>query len=385
MTDHSRIEPTSQKVNGSRDEADSEGDSGKDSTETMLAAVLYGIEDVRVERLGVPSVGVGEVRVHIGAALTCGTDVKVYRRGYHATMIRPPAVFGHEFAGIIEAVGAAVVDWQVGQRVVCANSAPCDVCFYCRRDLPELCEDLLFLNGAYAERITVPARIVAKNMLLIPDNLTDSEAALTEPLACVVHGMAAMPVTAGETVIVLGLGPIGLLFVRLCRLAGARVLAVGRRAERLALASELGAAEVFDEREIASTDLITTLKAHTEGGRGADKVIEAVGMPAVWETALALGRKAATISLFGGCPAETHISLDTHRMHYEELKLVGAFHHTPQTIRAALALISDGSVPSAKFIQHTAPLADLPQVLADLAHGRSSAVKTAIVPSAARR
>lgn len=239
---------------------------------------------------------------------------------------------------------------------------------------------MLFLNGAYAERITVPARIVAKNMLLTPDHLSDAEAALTEPLACVVHGMASMPVMAGETVIVLGAGPIGLLFVRLCSLAGARVLAVGRRTERLALAAELGASEVFDEREIASADLITTLNAHTEGGRGADKVIEAVGSPAVWETAIGLGRKAATISLFGGCPAGTSIALDTHRMHYEELKLVGAFHHTPKTIRDALEHISDGSVPAAKFIQHSASLSELPQVLADLAQGRQSAVKTAILP-----
>jgi len=350
------------------------------STETMLAAVLYGVQDVRVERMCISPVGTGEVRVRIGAALTCGTDVKVYRRGYHATMIRPPAVFGHEFAGTIEAVGSGVMDWKVGQRVVCANSAPCDACYYCHRDLPELCEDLLFLNGAYAERITVPARIVAKNMLLTPDHLSDAEAALTEPLACVVHGMASMPVMAGETVIVLGAGPIGLLFVRLCSLAGARVLAVGRRTERLALAAELGASEVFDEREIASADLITTLNAHTEGGRGADKVIEAVGSPAVWETAIGLGRKAATISLFGGCPAGTSIALDTHRMHYEELKLVGAFHHTPKTIRDALEHISDGSVPAAKFIQHSASLSELPQVLADLAQGRQSAVKTAILP-----
>ena len=346
----------------------------------MLAAVLYGVEDVRVERIVVPRVGPGEVRVRIGAALTCGTDVKVYRRGYHATMIRPPAVFGHEFAGTIEAVGAGVTEWQAGQRVVCANSAPCDTCYYCRRELPELCEDLLFLNGAYAERVTIPARIVSKNMMLIPAHLSDAEAALTEPLACVVHGMTAMPVTAGETVIVLGAGPIGLLFVRLCALAGARVLTVGRRSERLALAAELGAAEVFDEREIAASELITTLKSRTEGGRGADKVIEAVGLPAVWETAVALGRKAATIGLFGGCPAGTSIPLDTHRMHYEELKLVGAFHHTPKTIRAALALIADGSVPAAKLIQHTAALSELPQVLADLANGRASAVKTAILP-----
>ena len=222
--------------------------------------------------------------------------------------------------------------------MVAANSAPCGDCFYCRRAAPELCEDLLFLNGAYAEAITVPARIVAKNLYAIPDSLSFAEAALTEPLACVVRGMAAVPVRAGETVVVLGLGPIGLLFVRLCVLAGARVLAAGRRAERLALAAELGAAEVFD---IAATpDILPALRSRTEGERGPDKVIEAVGRPEAWEQAIALVRKAGTVSLFGGCPAETFVRLDTHRVHYDELTLVGAFHHTPDTFRQALELIA---------------------------------------------
>jgi len=165
---------------------------------TMTAAVLYGKEDVRIETVAVPEVGPGEVRVRIESALTCGTDVKVFRRGYHAKMIRPPAVFGHEFAGVIEAVGEGVEGWQVGQRVIAANSAPCGECFYCRRHLAELCEDLLFLNGAYAEYITVPARIVEKNLLPLPDHLSAEEAALMEPLACVVRGMEEVPVEAGE-------------------------------------------------------------------------------------------------------------------------------------------------------------------------------------------
>ncbi len=346
----------------------------------MLAAVLYGKEDVRIERVPLPAVGPGEVRVRIRAALTCGTDVKVYRRGYHARMIRPPALFGHELAGEIDAVGPGVEGRQVGQCVVAANSAPCGDCYYCRRDLPELCEDLLFLNGAYAQYITVPARIVAKNLLPLPDHVGFEEAALTEPLACVVRGMAASPVQSGSTVVVLGAGPIGLLFVRLCRLAGARVLAVGRRAERLALAARLGADEVLDESE--TLDLIATVRARTEGGRGADMVIEAVGTPQVWETAIALARKAGTVNLFGGCPAGTSITLDTHRIHYDELKLIGAFHHTPQTVRTALQLIADGSVPAKEFIQHHASLTALPQILASLASGRASAVKTCVEPAA---
>ncbi len=345
----------------------------------MMAAVLYGKEDVRIEQVPIPAVGPGEVRVRIGAALTCGTDVKVFRRGYHARMIRPPAVFGHEFAGTIEAVGEGVEGWHCGQRVVAANSAPCGSCFYCRRETPELCEDLLFLNGAYAEAVTIPARIVAKNLYLLPDTLSFAEAALTEPLACVVRGMAAMPVRSGETVAVLGLGPIGLLFVRLCVLAGARVLAVGRRAERLQLAAELGAAEVFDIA--AYPDILPLLRSRTEGERGPDKVIEAVGRPEAWEQAIALVRKAGTVSLFGGCPAETFVRLDTHRVHYDELTLLGAFHHTPATFQLALALLISGDVPASAFLQQTAPLTALPAVLTSLLDGSNGSVKTVIQPS----
>ncbi len=343
----------------------------------MTGAVLYGRQDVRVATVATPPVGTGEVRVRIMAALTCGTDVKVYRRGYHARMIRPPALFGHEFAGVIEAVGPDAAAWRVGQRVVAANSAPCGDCYYCRRDLAELCEDLLFLNGAYAEYITIPARVVAKNLLPIPSHVAFAEAALTEPLACVVHGMEAVPVAPGETVIVLGLGPIGLLFVRLCKLAGARVLACGRHGARLALAAQLGADEVFDAREVA--DLTETLRARTEGGRGADKVIEAVGTPETWAMAVALGRKAATISLFGGCAKDSVLALNADRIHYDELKLVGAFHHTPAAIRTALRLIADGQVPARAFVQEHAALRDLPDVLAALSQGGGT-VKVCIAP-----
>ncbi len=352
----------------------------KPEASTMKAVILHGKEDARLETVSVPPVSPGEVRVTIHTALTCGTDVKVYRRGYHAMMLRPPIAFGHEFAGIIEAVGEGVTGWKSGDRVVSANSAPCGECFYCRKQLPELCEDLLFLNGAYAEKITVPARIVEKNLYRVPASLSLEEAAFAEPLACVVRGMDEVPVERGETVVVLGAGPIGLCFVRLCALAGARVLLAGKRRERLELGERLGASETFDAAEFETSDLIAQLKSRTEGGHGADKVIEAVGLPSAWETAIALGRKASIISLFGGCPAKTSVQVDTHRIHYEELTLKGTFHHTPSAFRRALELIAGGQVPAHEFISARASLAELPTVLADLAGGKSRAIKAAISP-----
>ncbi len=343
----------------------------------QTAAVLYGKEDVRIEQLCLHDPADGEVQVRIMAALTCGTDVKVFRRGYHARMIQPPAVFGHEFAGIIEKVGAGVSVWEPGQRVVAANSAPCGDCFYCVRGLEELCEYLLFLNGGYAQFINISPRIVEKNLLAIPDHLSFEEAALVEPLACVVRGMQEVPVLSGDTVIVLGTGPIGLMFIRLCKLTGARVLAVGRRSERLEMATQLGADEVFDSSVIG--DITAHLKARTAGSRGADKVIEAVGSTDAWETAMTLARKAGVVSLFGGCPADSIAKLDTHRVHYDELTIKGTFHHTPKTVRGALKLIEDGDLPARYFIQQKSPLSELPTVLASLLNG-SGIIKTAIYP-----
>ena len=175
----------------------------------MTAAVLYGKEDVQIETVDVPEIGRGDVLVRVRAALTCGTDVKVFRRGYHARMIVPPALFGHELGGDIVAMGKDVRGFKMGQRVVAANSAPCGTCFYCQHNQENLCDDLLFNNGAYAEYIRIPERIVRRNMYEVPDHVSYQDAALVEPLACVLRGLEESGVRAGDTIAVIGLGPIG--------------------------------------------------------------------------------------------------------------------------------------------------------------------------------
>ncbi|MCC2670346.1 MAG: Threonine dehydrogenase and related Zn-dependent dehydrogenase [Armatimonadetes bacterium] len=340
----------------------------------MRAVVLYGKEDARLEEVPIPEPAAGEVRVRIRAALTCGTDLKVFRRGYHAKMIVPPAIFGHELAGEIDALGAGVTGWQVGDRVVAANSAPCGDCFFCGCNREELCEDLLFLNGAYAEYVVVPERIVRKNLLRLPDGLSFEAAALTEPLACAVHGLEETGVRPGETVVVLGAGPLGLLLVRCAVLAGARVLVAGRREARLRAATALGAAVVLD----AAASPTDWVHAHT-GGRGADRVIEAVGQPEAWETAISLVRKGGTVNLFGGCPAGTSITVDTSRLHYDALTLLGTFHHTPATIREALRLLAAGAIPAGELIQERLGLDGLPARLPELARG-GGPLKVVVTP-----
>ena len=212
------------------------------TAETMLAAVLYGSEDLRMERIPVPRIGPGELLLRVGAALTCGTDLKVYRRGYHAMMLKPPVVFGHEAAGVVAEVGAGVKNFRVGDRVLPLNSAPCDACYFCKHGQQNLCQDLLFNNGAYAEYMRIPARIVEKNTLHVPENVPLEHAALTEPLACVIRGLEESGARAGDTMVVIGAGPIGLMFLHAAQLSGVRVIAVVKREDQIAAARRLGAA-----------------------------------------------------------------------------------------------------------------------------------------------
>ncbi len=347
-------------------------------TDSMRAAVLYGKEDVRLERVPVPRIEAGELLVRVRTALTCGTDVKVFRRGYHAKMISPPALFGHEMAGDIVTIGEGVRDFRIGERIVAANSAPCDRCFFCLRNQRNLCEDLLFNNGAYAEFIRLPRRIVEKNTYRIPASLDYKDAALAEPLACALRGLDESHLQPGDTLAVLGLGAIGLMFVLLAKWAfGVRVIAVARRLEQIDRAVMMGA----DEGILMSDapPLISAMKKHT-GGRGADVVVEAIGHPAAWELAIQLVRKGGTVNFFGGCPTGTKVGLDTGLLHYSEITCKASFHHTPEHIRRSLDLIAEGKVKAEHLVNHEEPLTHLPQVLSDLAHRRNGQIKTAIIP-----
>jgi L-iditol 2-dehydrogenase len=348
----------------------------------MQAAVLYGKEDVRLESVPVPPVGSGELLIRVRTALTCGTDVKVFRRGYHAKMIMPPALFGHEMAGDIVAVGEGITNFRVGQRVVAANSAPCDRCFFCRHNQQNLCEDILFNNGAYAEFMRLPERIVRTNTYPIPGQLAYKDAALVEPLACALRGLDESLEEGnfhpGDTIAVMGLGPIGLMFIRLAKWAfGARVIAIARRLEQVDRAVMLGADEGILMGDHAA--VISKLRADT-GGRGADIVIEAIGHPQTWELATQLARKGGTVNFFGGCSSGTKVSLDTALLHYSEITCKSSFHHTPAHIRQSLDLIADGIVTASHFVNQEEPLSRLPQVLSDLAYHRNGQIKTAIVP-----
>jgi L-iditol 2-dehydrogenase len=352
------------------------------------AAILHGREQIRIEDIAPPALHPGEVRIRIEAALTCGTDLKVFKRGYHAKMIVPPAVFGHEFSGVVSEVSGVGVrasacspdklklelqPWQIGDRVVAANSAPCGGCFHCRSGQENLCEDLLFLNGAYAETIAVPARLVQKNLLRLQPQTDFRDAALTEPLACVVQGVEDIQLRSGQNVLVIGAGPIGLMFAALARKLGCHVTVAGRRAPRLEAAQRLGADEVVDIGD--GNGLVTRVRERTK--THFDAVIEAVGQPVVWEAAVHLVRKGGAVNFFGGCPSGASITLDTTLIHYSNLTLLASFHHTPRAIRRALEFIEAGVIRAADFVDGECPLTQLPELFQSMAAG-NHAVKTLI-------
>ncbi|MBW4468403.1 MAG: alcohol dehydrogenase catalytic domain-containing protein [Pegethrix bostrychoides GSE-TBD4-15B] len=341
----------------------------------MLAALLYGAEDLRLEERDLPELAAGEVLLKVGAATTCGTDLKVWRRGGHAKMLKPPTLFGHEAAGQIWALGEGVTGWQLGDRVVANNSAPCFNCFFCQKQEYSLCANLSFNNGTFAEYLRVPAAIVRHNMLPVPPHLPDAVAAMTEPLACVLHGAARSNVQPGDRVVMLGDGAIGLMFVAALARLGAEVYLFGGSTARLQIGERLGAVQIFNHHKIA--DIPGLVKRFTDGW-GADLVVEATGSPQVWELAIACARPGATVNLFGGCPRDSRISLNTEQLHYSELTLKGVFHSTPQYVRSALELLASRELPFELLISEQRPLCDLEQVFQDMKARR--VVKVAMLP-----
>ncbi len=347
----------------------------------MLAAVLYGQEDLRLEQVADPTPSPDEVVIEVTAATTCGTDLKVWRRGGHARMLKPPTLFGHEAAGRIVALGEGVTGWNVGDRVVANNSAPCMACFFCKRQEYSLCPDLTFNNGTFAQYLKIPAPIVRHNLLPIPDDLPEALASLTEPLACVLHGVARSGFSTelsrhwgcAPKIAVIGDGAIGLMFVGALAHQGAEVTLFGGSDGRLLIGEKFGAAQTFNHRQIES---IPSIVKELSDGMGADIVVEATGVPSVWETAIACARPGATVNLFGGCPRDTQISVDTEQLHYSELTLKGVFHNTPFYVRQALELISSRQLPLELMINDHQPLENLGQVFEDMKQRKT--IKAAI-------
>lgn len=343
----------------------------------MKAIQYYGPKNIKYEEVMLKPPEEGEVVVKIMAALTCGTDVKTYRRGHPVLIKNIPSGFGHEFSGIVEKVGKSVTKFTPGDRVVAANSAPCGECFYCKKGEYNLCENLDLLNGAYAQYITVPARIVKKNMLILPDDLSFEKAAFCEPLANVVHGAFRTGIKEGDSVGIIGIGPIGLMFARIAKLMGARVIVAGRNPMKLKAAEEFAHAdEIVDLKKYQNP--VKIFKNFSDEGKGLDVAIECVGLPEIWEQIFECVRPGGTVHFFGGCKSGSKVSFDTTKMHYGDIKLMSVFHHTPEYFRKALEYIASGEVEVEKLITDTLPLEKVEYAMEQ--HIAGNAIKFLIKP-----
>ncbi len=345
-------------------------------TDQMMAAMLYGIRDLRIENVAVPTVAAGEVLVKVKAATTCGTDLKIFQRGYVEKVIKLPSIFGHEWAGEVAEVGLGLGWPEEGMRVRAGNSAPCLHCNMCQRGKYNLCENMIWLWGAYAEYVKVPARMVLVNMQEIPPHVSYEEASIAEPLACVLHGVEEAGVKLGDNVAIIGAGPIGLLHLLAVRKMGVeKTIMIDLVDERLDFARKIGADETINGGNENSIEEVRQLT----NGYGADVVIEAIGLPATWEQALKLARKGGTVLEFGGCPPGTEIKLNAEQLHYGETKVLGTFHTTPLHFRKALNLIASRTIDVRPLVTRKMKLEDLKEAFEILSTSKTE-IKIAITP-----
>lgn len=339
----------------------------------MLRAVLYKEEDLRIEESSIPEIGAGDVLIQNKISTTCGTDVKIFKRGY--PLLKPPHPFGHEFSGVIAAVGKDVKGFKEGDRVAVHNTAPCNQCYFCKKGFPSMCEDMLFNRGSYAEYVRVPERIVKQNMFLLDKSISHKTASLMEPFACAVYGIDNCPIHNGDIVIVNGAGPIGLMFARLAVMSGAKVIVTDIMDNRLNLALNLGVWKTVNVEGLE--DSVEAVKALTENRRGADVVIEATGIIGVWENSVKMVRKGGFVLLFGGTKSNSILNIDSTLLHYSQITIKGVFHTTPLHVMTALELLNMGVISSEDFIQNEYKIEDLEGAIREHASGK--VIKNCIV------
>ncbi len=334
----------------------------------MRALVCERPGHVALREIPEPQPGPGEVVVRVESALTCGTDLKLIRRGHPKVPF--PTVLGHEYCGRVVRIGEGA-PFAVGDRVVSGVSGPCGECPDCRGGRPNHCPTA-FDNavwGTWAEEARIPARVVATTLRRVPDGLSSDAAALLDPLASVLRGLGRLPDPAGRTVLVLGSGPIALMFTALLLRRGAgRVLVAGRNAGRLAAHASLGA-DIISVRESLGPQVLAR-----SGARGADLVVETTGAPEVAEEAPGLAAKGGTVLLFAGLAREARLAVLAHRVHYDEVTLAGSFHYTPDDARTALDLLARDELPVALLITSESPLEKHPFVLERLSRGEEMKV-----------
>lgn len=326
----------------------------------MKVAYLVSEKKIEIVEKPIPSLKEGEVLVRIKAALTCGTDLKAYLRGH--PLIPMPGPFGHEFSGVIEKVGDSVNGFKPGDSVMLVHTAPCRECNYCKHSLFNLCETLTkdMMLGAFSEYIVVKERVVKTNMFHKPEEIDFDEAAFLEPLSCVVHGVKALSPLKDDRILLIGTGPIGLLFLQVLKSMEIKVAIMGRNRDKLSLAEKLGADKIYfsSENPLDFTE-----------GFGYDRVVECTGQKDIWLKSIDYVRKGGTVLLFGGLKVGTQVCYDAARIHYDEITLKGAFHYNPEDVKEAYDLIKSKKLKLKELISGEISLLDIANAFEKLSRG----------------
>lgn len=342
----------------------------------MKAAVLNNAEDLRIMDLEMPRAGEGEIIMKVKSALTCGTDVKTFRRGHPTIPFGGnKTAFGHEGSGVVYEVGRGVDKFKVGDRIAAHNTAPCHSCYSCQVGDYSMCDDLRQMRGTWAEYVKIPASLVRETIFKIPDTMSHKQAALLEPLSCAVYGVDLSDIKLGDLVVVNGCGPIGLMMLKCAKLKGATVIACDFTDLRLETAKKLGADMTVDLKEV--DDQVEAVRELTPYGRGVDIAIEATGVPEVWEKNMLMARKGGMVMEFGGCKPGTTITVDTKLLHYSQLTIKGVYHTTPKHVGMAFELIKRGEFPEDVMINKSFKLDDALDAL--LSHAKGEVIKNEIV------
>ncbi len=345
---------------------------------TFRAVVFAGKERMSVTALPLPSCGAGDVLVRVAACGVCGGDVRSYFSGDQFTETR--RVPGHEATGTVEMAGCEVKAWAPGDRIALAADVHCDECWYCSRGLFNLCVDLKILgkhiDGGLAQYILLTPEILRNGIVnRVPENLGLVEAALSEPLCSVLASHEELGIEPGESVAVVGCGPMGILHLLTLRMRGARVIAIDTRQERLARAArDFSAKAIVDASRADAFECIRALS----GGPGADVAICAAPSAAAVRTAIAIVRRRGRVGLFGGMPAgEANAAIDLNAIHYGEKRLTGNFSYHPRYHRRALEVLASGAIDARRLIT-CYPLDDTERALHDIREGR--VLKAVVIP-----
>ena len=325
----------------------------------MKAAMLYGPNDLRIVEVPEPTLGAGGLIIRVKACAICGSDVRTYHFG--ARNVTYPQIIGHEVAGEIVEVSeeAKELGYKIGDRVAVAPAIPCGVCEYCRKGIQTMCQNLKSIGyeyaGGFAEYLFVPATAVRNGCVnFIPDNLSFSEATVAEPLACAINAQELLNVQMGDTVVVIGAGPIGCMHVALAKIRGATfVIAAERQQSRLDMIKDFGADACINTTE---QDLVESVMQLTNG-KGADVVIVAAASKEAQELSLQIAAKRGRIDFFGGLPKDDPwIRFNSNLVHYRELFIMGAYGSKPEQNRMALKVLSTKRIDPKKIVTKELPL-----------------------------